>query len=173
MTVNTHRIRTRRDRRANALPTRQSRTSVSPTGRTRHGLVATAAIAMVAVTGVLAGCGTVAAAGAGGKGKTTSHAPAKVALTVTLLNEGQPKHFRLTCQPVGGNAPEASSLCRALEGMKGPFNPPAKHLMCPMIIVSDHQIVVSGTWHGQKVHRVITDGGCDLGAFNTLDKVLH
>jgi Subtilisin inhibitor-like len=128
---------------------------------------------MVAVTGVLAGCGTVATAGAGGTGKTISHAPAKVSLTVSLLNEGTPKHFRLTCQPVGGNAPDATSLCRALESIKKPFSPPLKRIMCPMIIVSDHQIVLSGTWHGQKVHRVVTDGGCDLGVFNTLDKVLH
>lgn len=173
MTVITHRIRTRRDSRSTALSSRQPLTPVPPTGRPRHGLVATAAIAMIAVTGVLAGCGTVAKAGAAaGAGK--SHASAKTSLTVSIINESpKTKHFRLTCQPVGGNAPDAAGLCKTLEAMKKPFGPLNKHLMCPMIIVSDHQIVVSGTWLGQKVHRVITDGGCDLTAFNSLAKVLH
>ena len=130
---------------------------------------------MIAVTGVLAGCGTVASsgAGAGGTGKTASHAPAKVSLSVRIINDGKPRHFRITCQPVSGNAPDAASLCKTLLKMKRPFAPPNKHLMCPMIIVSDHSIVVSGTWFGQKVHRLITDGGCDLSAFNSLARVLH
>ncbi len=131
---------------------------------------------MIAITGVLAGCGTVAAGAgsAGSSGKTAKSAPAKVSLTVSIINEAsKPKHFVLHCQPTGGNMPEAQSLCKTLLAMKKPFTPPFKHVMCPMIMISDHQIVVSGTWFGQKVNRVITDGGCDLGIFNTLDKVIR
>ncbi|HET9898595.1 MAG TPA: SSI family serine proteinase inhibitor [Streptosporangiaceae bacterium] len=134
---------------------------------------------MIAVTGVLAGCGTIAAgaksaSGAGKTSNTSKSAPPKVSLTVSIINEThKPKHFVLTCQPTGGNAPDAQALCKSLLAMKRPFTPPAKHLMCPMIMISDHQIIVKGTWFGQKVERVITDGGCDLGLFNAMDKVLH
>jgi hypothetical protein len=45
--------------------------------------------------------------------------------------------------------------------------------MCPMIMVSGKQIVVDGTWFGKKVHRVIIDGSCDLGIFNSLNRTFR
>ena len=38
-----------------------------------------------------------------------------------------------------------------------------------MIMVSSRQIVVTGTWFGQKVDRVIIDGECDLGLAPALE----
>jgi hypothetical protein len=135
---------------------------------------------MIALTSVLAGCGTLAASGAksaggGGGGGKAPAAPAKVSVTLSIVNDGaKAKHFVLHCDPVSGNVPDAASVCKSLIAMKrSPFAPPLKHMMCPMIMVSNHQIVVRGTWFGQKVFRVITDGGCDLAVFNSLNKTFH
>lgn len=141
-------------------------------------MIATTAVAMFALTSVLACCGTLATAGAkssAGSGGKAPAAPAKISLTVSIVNEGaKPRHLTLRCDPVSGNVPEAASVCKSLLAMKkSPFAPPLKHVMCPMIMISNHQIVVRGTWFGQKVFRVITDGGCDLGIFNNLNKVFH
>lgn len=134
---------------------------------------AAAVAGAILAAGVLVGCGTAAAPGAGGGGSTGPHAPpAKATLTITLTDkaEGMVKRWTLRCDPVGGNAPDGAAACKALFGARHPFSPAMRHVMCPMIIISGKQITVDGTWFGQKVHRVIIDGGCDLPIFNSLDK---
>ena len=137
-------------------------------GRPRS--VTTAVAGAILAAGLLVGCGTAAAPGAGGAGSTGRHAPpAKATLTITVTDKavGTAKHWTLRCQPAGGTTPDPARACRVLFGTRHPFGP-VRHVMCPMIIISGKQIVVDGTWFGQKVHRVIIDGGCDLPMFNSL-----
>jgi hypothetical protein len=126
---------------------------------------------LTTVAGLMAACGTAATTGAA---KTTP-AHAKVTLSVTLLNGSGagPKHWTLHCQPAGGTAPDPASACHALLNAKQPFAPVRKTMMCPMILASSQQIELSGTWFGQKVHRVVVDGECDLGFFNSLHKTFY
>ena len=139
----------------------------------RHMLLTTAVVGVIAAVGSLAGCGTAAAPSAGSAGSTGSHAPAaKATLSIQVINRGHGKttHWTLHCDPVGGTAPNPAAMCKALFGAKTTFMLPRRHIMCPMILVSGKQIVVDGTWFGKKVHRVIIDGGCDLPVFNNLAK---
>jgi hypothetical protein len=134
----------------------------APRRRTSRLLFAVAAASLIAV----AGCGTASSAGSGSTGKS-AHAE----LTVRLVTSGSTlKHWTLRCDPTGGNAPDAAATCKALMRMEQPFSPPKKHMMCPMILISSKRIVVTGTWFGHKVYRVVIDGECDLSLFNNLSK---
>jgi hypothetical protein len=125
----------------------------------------------------VAGCGTQLAPGSGSAGSGgaggSKPAPAKATLTFTIIGSGPVKHWTLRCDPPGGTHPDPAATCRTLMRVKNPFAPPAKHIMCPMIMVSDKQIKVTGTWFGSKVNRVLVDGGCDLTIFNKLNPVIH
>ena len=137
---------------------------------TRARFARTAVVGVIAVAGVLAGCGT-AAPGAGSS--AGSHAnPAKASLTIKVTDKanGKVTHWTLRCDPPGGTSPDPAAACKALFGTKDTFAPRRHLVMCPMIMVSAKQIIVDGIWFGKKVHRVIVDGGCDLAIFNSLAK---
>lgn len=143
----------------------------------RRPMLTTAVAGVIAVAGSLAGCGTAAAPGPGsasspGSHPPGSHAPAKATLSIQVIDRGHGKttHWTLRCAPAGGTAPNPAAMCKTLFGSKETFILPKRHIMCPMIMVSGKQIIVDGTWFGQKVHRVIIDGGCDLEIFNNLSK---
>ena len=138
--------------------------------RTRPTVLTTAVAGAILAAGTLVGCGTASAPAAGTAGGAGSHAPAKATLSIQIIDRAQGKttHWTLRCDPVGGTAPHAASLCRTLFGSKATLILPRRHIMCPMIMVSGKQIIMDGTWFGKKVHRVIIDGGCDLTIFNNL-----
>jgi hypothetical protein len=178
MVVKTLRSRARQSRQALIpLPLR----GVPAPGSRRPGriLLATSIAGLIAVTGAVAGCGAQLAPGAshGGKGTTArSSGPAKVEVTVSILNKkgsGGPTHWTLHCQPVGGTAPDPAAACKALFGVKKQLGQLKKSTMCPMIMISAEQIVLKGKLFGKPVNRVIADGGCDVGIFNSLNKTFH
>jgi hypothetical protein len=127
---------------------------------------------LIATAGLLAACGTATSSGTSAKGGSKS---AKVDLTVSIVHgKGSgPKHWTLKCQPVGGTAPDAAAACKTLFGIKHPFAPVSKVKVCPMILAGSEEIVITGTWMGHKVHRVIIDGECDLGLFESLHKTFY
>jgi hypothetical protein len=140
-------------------------------------MLLTAAVGVIAVAGVLAGCGTAAAPSAGRAGSAGSHAPAaKATLTIKVTDraDGKVTRWTLRCDPPGGTTPDPAAACKTLSGTKDVLIVPLRHhIMCPMIMVSGKQIVVDGKWFGKQVHRVITDGGCDLPIFNNLAKTFN
>lgn len=136
-------------------------------------LLTTAAVGVIATAGSLAGCGTATTPGAGGPGSSGPPA-AKATLSIKIANEGgKVTRWTLRCDPPGGTSPDPAAACKALFDAKNPFSPQVRHVMCPMIMVSGKQIIVDGTWFGKKVHRVIIDGSCDLGIFNSLARTFR
>lgn len=80
----------------------------------------------------------------------------------------------LKCQPVGGTEHGAASACSTLLKLKkNPFAPVPKGSNCPMLLRSNRKILVTGTWFGITVHRIVVDGGCDTALFDSLDKIIH
>ena len=131
-------------------------------------LAAVAAGAVAASTGALAGGS--AASGPGGGTQ------AKGALTFTLSDgPGTPviRHWKLTCEPTGGTRPGAAAACAALIKLGKPFAPRPTGIACPMILRSNRRILVTGTWFGTKVHRVVVDGECDVDLFGKLDRIFR
>jgi hypothetical protein len=147
--------------------------------REKNLLAAVSAAAILA----LAGCGTATTPGGGSSASggpsassTPSAAPAaKVSLTFTMTGmPGQPvQRWTLRCDPPGGTHQDPAAACAALLRMKDPFAARPRRMICPMILASGRQIVVTGNWFGTKVHRHILDGGCDLALFGSVSKIFN
>ena len=133
-------------------------------------LRAIAASSLIAITGsvAIAACGTTPAPGTSGAAKP------KVSLHVTELStKGKAtKHWTLSCDPSGGTHPHADAACKTLMGLKNPFKKPAAGTNCPMIIANAPRIVLNGTWFGHHVSKTIADGGCDIGTWTKLSKII-
>jgi len=117
----------------------------------------------------LAGCSVSPASNAhhGGGGGS-----AKVALKFQVEGDGSSgKPKTLTCDPAGGSQPAAAAACSVLLKLKNPFAPIAKEMNCPMLLRSNTKILVTGTWFGDSVHRLVVDGGCDMALFDSLHKI--
>jgi hypothetical protein len=130
-------------------------------------LAANCLIAAVAITGIAA-CGSTAA-------PSSSAAPKpKVTLTVTEVSaKGKTtKKWTLHCDPAGG-APRAAAACQALKSVKNPFVSPPAGTNCPMILANGPHYVLVGTWYGNHVSKTILDGGCTMGVWNKLAKVMY
>jgi hypothetical protein len=130
-------------------------------GRARLGLIAIAAVCAAAA----AGCGSAAAPG--------TPASASVSLSVTLAGApGEPHgHWTVRCDPAGGTDPDPAAVCKALIAAR-PFAPPPRKA-CPQIVIDSKAVIMTGTWFGRKVHRVVIDGGCDLGLFAKLSRIFN
>jgi hypothetical protein len=122
-----------------------------------------------AVASALAATGC-SAAGPGHRGHQ-----ARVSLKFQLKGTASgAKPKTLTCEPVGGTEQGAASACSTLLKLKkNPFAPIPEGTNCPMLLRSNRKILVSGTWFGITVHRVVVDGGCDTALFDSLDKIIH
>jgi Subtilisin inhibitor-like len=182
MVVKTLMRRARPSRVALTHPLRPLAAPAPGSRRPGRTLLATSIAGLIAVTGTLAGCGTQlgpnANPGSGGKHTIVRLSPpAKVAVTVSILNKkggGGPSHWTLRCQPAGGTAPDPAAACKALMGVRKALTRLTKKpIMCPMIMVSAEQIVLKGKLFGQPINRVIADGGCDVGIFNSLKNTFY
>lgn len=180
---------------AGRRPIRQQ-TAWPPVRRRSARALSAAAAGLAACTAAiaLAGCGTVpAGSGAAGTGHHASpaasgrahsqssasghrHAAAKVDLAITVRGmPGRPsRHWTLQCVPPGGTHPDAVRACRALLRSWHPLELQRRHRMeCPMIAQTSGQAEISGTWFGHKVHRLVVNGGCDIGLWAELGPVFH
>ena len=128
-------------------------------------LLAGIVVGALAVAGCSSGTGPPHAHGGGS---------AKVALKFQMKGDatGHGKPKTLTCDPAGGSQPAATSACSVLLKLKkNPFAPIAKQMNCPMLLRSNKKILVTGTWFGVTVHRLVVDGGCDIALFDSLNKI--
>ncbi len=142
------------------------RTDMNRRIRSLYALLAVVVAAAIAVTG----CG---AAGPGHGPADHGGHQARVSLKFQLKGSASGAPTTLRCDPAGGTQHGAASACSALLKLKNPFAPIPKESNCPMLLRSNKKILVTGTWFGITVHRVVVDGGCDTALFDSLDKIIH
>jgi hypothetical protein len=131
----------------------------------------------------LAGCGSQqsgnSTATPTGSGVVRPGAAPQTDLTVTV--RGAPSAtattWKLTCDPVGGDHPDAQAACAALAGAKkqskDPFAPTATDQMCTQIYGGPQVATVKGTWQGKAVDATFTrKNGCEIQRWSDLGKVL-
>ena len=134
----------------------------------------------VCATLLAAGCGSQHVSGTSssasakpGGGASVSPA-ASTSLTVTYTpDQGKAaKTWRLTCDPVGGDHPNAKAACQELQQAatgKDPFAPTAKGQMCTMIYGGPQVSTVTGTWNGKPVKASFDrKNGCETTRWNRL-----
>ena len=139
-------------------------------------------LAVAAAGLVIAGCGTAGGAGSGGAGSGgagsggVSHpVTAKVSLRFAARTTpgAGPTRWLLRCDPAGGTVGDPAAACARLLKLGRPFAPPPPNQACPQVMAGSGVITVTGTWFGQRVHRTVVDGNCDLGLYATLHAVLR
>jgi hypothetical protein len=129
---------------------------------------------------LLAGCGS-----SGNSAATPSDSgvvrprTAQTELTVTV--RGAPAAtattWKLTCDPTGGDHPDAQAACAALAAAKkqakDPFAPTPADQMCTQIYGGPQVAAVKGTWQGKKVDATFSrKNGCEIQRWSDLGKVL-
>jgi subtilisin inhibitor-like len=141
-------------------------------------------VATVAALGALAGC---AESGSSGPAQTTPSgdasqpsasssspagpAPGGTELTI-LVDDGHGSRttWRLTCDPPGGNHPDAAAACQALaKNGERALPPVAKNLSCTQVYGGDQKATVTGSWRGKSVNSSFSlINGCEIGRWKAL-----
>jgi hypothetical protein len=144
--------------------------------RAGAGYLLTAATCAIMVTA----CGSTAAPGssgtgssASGPGSSTQAAKTSLDIQVSHGRDTAITHRTLRCQPAGGTEPDPARACRVLAGVKNPFGPLPKGIMCPMIVAGTKQAKVTGTWDGKPVNVTINDGGCWLSRWAKFGEIFN
>lgn len=95
-------------------------------------------------------------------------------VSVTAKPGAQPRTWTLTCEPTGGDHPEAAKACASLASAKHPFEPTPKHQMCTQIYGGPEKATIKGTWQGEKVSATYSrKNGCEIHRWNAIKPVLN
>jgi hypothetical protein len=141
----------------------------------RNPRVTAASVVLAAGFGLLAAaCGSTAAPPTDGGLVATNPASKAKLQVIESMPGGQARHWSLRCNPAGGTMPDAAAACRLLATDATILHPRrATHIMCPMIVANARTFTITGTWHGTKLHEVVTDGGCDLRRWSMMAQIFN
>lgn len=135
----------------------------SATRPRRPSPVRRALLLLVAVAATLSACGKDADSGA------SSDA---TALTITVVaDEGaDPKTYELECDPAGGDHPQPTDACKALDAVGAEvFEPVAKDQMCTDIYGGPQTATVTGTYEGDDIDTEFNrTNGCEIDRWEQL-----
>jgi len=98
----------------------------------------------------------------------------KLTVTVRMSPTADRITRTLTCDPPGGTAPDAASVCTQLTkvaAVKGgdPFAPTPKGQMCTQIFGGPQTATIKGTWKGKPVDATFgRKNGCEIKRWNDL-----
>jgi hypothetical protein len=97
----------------------------------------------------------------------------KLTVTVRQSPSAEPKKWTLTCNPTGGDLPQAEAACgvlsKAKAGRTDPFAPTPKDQMCTQIYGGPQTARVTGTWNGQQVDSSFDrKNGCEIKRWTAL-----
>jgi hypothetical protein len=137
--------------------------------------VTAASVALAAGFGLLAAaCGSTAAPPTdGGLAATNSASKANLEV-VESMPGGQARHWSLRCGPAGGTMPDAAAACRLLATDATILHPVrTTHMLCPRTVAHARTFTVTGTWHGARLHEVVTDGGCNLRRWSKMAQIFN
>ncbi|MBC3194707.1 subtilase-type protease inhibitor [Pseudonocardia sp. C8] len=102
-------------------------------------------------------------------------------LSVTLAGTGNPsadRTYQLSCEPPGGDLPDAPAACARLDelaraGWSDAFDPVPPGTMCTEIYGGPETARVTGTWGDRPVDaRFSRVDGCEIARWDALDPVL-
>lgn len=104
----------------------------------------------------------------------TSSAAADLTITLDETGSGSPRTFTLSCDPVGGDHPDADAACATLADL-GPeaFAPPPRDEMCTQQYGGPEVATVEGTVAGTPVTAQLSrTDGCEISRWDALAPVL-
>jgi hypothetical protein len=82
---------------------------------------------------------------------------------------GSTSTWTLTCDPAGGDHPDATQACAAIEGHRMALNPVPKDRMCAQVYGGPEKATITGTWRGEPIFAVLarTDA-CETARWDAL-----
>ncbi|MFN0281631.1 MAG: SSI family serine proteinase inhibitor [Kineosporiaceae bacterium] len=105
----------------------------------------------------------------------TSPAPGPTDLTVVAGDgSGTSTTWRLTCDPPGGDHPDAEAACAALAAHGATALPPVpKDQVCTMVYGGPQTATVTGTWRGERISASFSrTNGCEISRWESLAALL-
>ncbi|MGI8333558.1 SSI family serine proteinase inhibitor [Actinomadura scrupuli] len=107
----------------------------------------------------------------------TAQSPTTLSVAYKQSAKAAVKTWTLTCDPVGGDHPNAKLACAELDKAaaagKDPFAPTPKGQSCTMIYGGPDTSTVTGTWQGKKIDaRFSRKDGCQVTRWTALAPLL-
>ncbi len=82
---------------------------------------------------------------------------------------GSTTTWRLTCDPVGGDHPDAEKACAAVADHRSALNPVPKDRMCAQVYGGPEKATVTGTWRGEQVFAALNrTNACETARWDAL-----
>jgi Subtilisin inhibitor-like len=130
--------------------------------------------AVVVATTVAACGGDDGAAGSGGPAVTASPtAGSRLTVVVKASPQAASKTWTLTCDPTGGDHPNAAKACAALAQHPNVFKATPKDQACTQIYGGPQVATVTGVWRGQPVNAKFTGlNGCEVDRWSQASALL-
>ena len=77
--------------------------------------------------------------------------------------------WSLTCDPAGGDHPDAEQACAAIEGHRSALNPVPKDRMCAQVYGGPEKATVTGTWRGEQIFAALSrTNACETARWDAL-----
>jgi len=77
--------------------------------------------------------------------------------------------WSLTCDPTGGDHPDAEQACAAIEGHRSALNPVPKDRMCAQVYGGPQKATVTGTWRGEEIFAALSrTNACETARWDAL-----
>ncbi|MFI7357428.1 SSI family serine proteinase inhibitor [Streptomyces avidinii] len=101
-------------------------------------------------------------------------------LTIAMTDTGNrhlDREYRLECDPVGGDHPQAEGACARLDQFaregKDPFAPVSQRQICSTQYGGPATARITGTWHGHRVDATFRrTNGCEISRWAKLEPLL-
>ncbi|KAA1373800.1 hypothetical protein ESP62_017520 [Aeromicrobium fastidiosum] len=120
----------------------------------------------------LSACGSDASSDGGGSDGSGASPAAGTSLTIAVTpDEGAtPKTYRLTCDPAGGDHPQAEQACDAIAAAGASvFEPVSSDQTCTQVFGGPQQATVKGTYDGKDVDASFSrQNGCEIDRWEKL-----
>lgn len=82
---------------------------------------------------------------------------------------GSTTTWRLTCDPIGGDHPDAAQACAAVADHLSALNPVPKDRMCAQVYGGPEKATVTGTWAGEQVFAALNrTNACETARWDAL-----
>ena len=82
---------------------------------------------------------------------------------------GSTSTWTLTCEPAGGDHPDAEQACAAIEGHRSALNPVPKDRMCAQVYGGPEKATITGTWRGEQIFAALArTNSCEIARWDAL-----
>lgn len=103
--------------------------------------------------------------------RTSPETPADTSLVVEYRadQDADVQRWTLTCEPVGGDHPDAEGACRQLAAADAPFTPVPADAICTEQYGGPQTATVRGTYRGEPVDLELSRvNGCSISQWDAL-----